>query len=431
MLHKRILSVLLFFSLLLPAASAAPSGDEDTAQAPEDDVRGVWVASVYNIDFPTSTGLSAGELQSEADSMLDNIAAMGLNTVFLQVRPSADALYQSALFPWSRYVSGAAGVSPDGGFDPLAYWIDGAHSRGLELHAWLNPYRITKEGQSELNALPDDSPAKKHPEWVVEYDGNYYFDPGLPAVQQLVIDGAAEIVRKYDVDGIHLDDYFYPGTDFADESSYLRYGGGFDDIADWRRDNVNTLIAALDETLHELDPELSFGVSPAGIWDNKSSNSRGSETNGRSSYSEIYCDSLEWIDTGTIDYICPQLYWSIGFEAADFEVLTEWWQDAVATSDVALYIGIGAYRAAEAEPGDLWYGTDELERQLGLLDEGIDIQGEVFFSYSSLINTPNCAAMLTDHYAERDGGDAGGEPDTIRRDTLLDILSHFITSLFY
>lgn len=425
MLKRRILSVILVLAMLIPAAYAA--------QPAQDGMRGVWVSSVANIDYPSQQGLSADQLKSEADTLLNNIAAMGLNTVFLQVRPSADALYQSALFPWSRYVSGTAGQAPDGDFDVLAYWVEGAHSRGLQLHAWLNPYRITRDGKEELDALPETSPAKQHPEWVVEYEGNYYFNPGLPAVQQLVVDGAAEIVRNYDVDGIHLDDYFYPGTDFNDAAAYARYGEDFDDIGDWRRDNVNTLIASLDETVHAINPELSFGVSPAGIWDNKADNPKGSDTNGRSSYREIYCDSVEWVKRGTVDYICPQLYWSIGYEIADFEVLVDWWQNIVSTSDVALYIGIGAYRAAEAEPGDVWYGTAELERQLDMLDNSIDIQGEVFFSYASLMEAQGCSDFLTAHYAEEDNGNL---PDNINEETgkqatLLDYVSRFIISLFY
>ena len=425
MLKRRILSVILVLAMLIPATYAA--------QPAQDGMRGVWVSSVANIDYPSQQGLSADQLKSEADTILNNIAAMGLNTVFLQVRPSADALYQSALFPWSRYVSGTAGQAPDGDFDVLAYWVEGAHSRGLQLHAWLNPYRITRDGKEELDALPETSPAKQHPEWVVEYEGNYYFNPGLPAVQQLVVDGAAEIVRNYDVDGIHLDDYFYPGTDFNDAAAYARYGEDFDDIGDWRRDNVNTLIASLDETVHAINPELSFGVSPAGIWDNKADNPKGSDTNGRSSYREIYCDSVEWVKRGTVDYICPQLYWSIGYEIADFEVLVDWWQDIVSTSDVALYIGIGAYRAAEAEPGDVWYGTAELERQLDMLDNSIDIQGEVFFSYASLMEAQGCSDFLTAHYAEEDNGNL---PDNINEETgkqatLLDYVSRFIISLFY
>lgn len=424
MLKRRMLSVILVLTMLLPVAYAA--------QPAQDGMRGVWVATVANIDYPSRQGLTADELKSEADTILDNIAAMGLNTVFFQVRPSADALYQSDIFPWSCYVSGTAGQAPDQDFDVLSYWVEAAHSRGLQLHAWINPYRITRSGQEELDALPETSPARQHPEWVVEYDGNYYFNPGLPAVQQLVVDGAAEIVRNYDVDGIHLDDYFYPGTDFNDAAAYERYGADFDDIDDWRRDNVNDLIATLDETLHAINPELAFGVSPAGIWDNKADNPKGSETNGRSSYREIYCDSVEWIKRGTVDYICPQLYWSIGYEIADFEVLVDWWQDVVSTSDVALYIGIGAYRAAEAEPGDIWYGTAELERQLEMLDNSIDIQGEVFFSYSSLMDVQGCSDFLAAHYEVQ-----GSEPsapiteDTGKQASLLDYVTRFIVSLFY
>ena len=420
---NRILAILLVLTLLLPSAGA-------TQQPAQDGMRGVWVSTVYNIDYPSAQGLTADQLRSEADTILDNIAQMGLNTVFLQVRPSADALYDSDIFPASRYVSGTVGQAPDGDFDVLAYWVEAAHARGLQLHAWLNPYRITKDGQSEYDALPDDSPAKQHPEWTVVYEDNYYFNPGLPAVQELVVDGAAEIVQNYDVDGIHLDDYFYPGTDFADEATFARYGKDFNDIGDWRRNNINELIAALDETLHEIDPTLSFGVSPAGIWDNKVSNPKGSDTNGRSSYSEIYCDSVEWINSGTVDYICPQLYWSIGYEIADFEVLVNWWQQIVATSDVALYIGIGAYRAAEAEPGDTWYGTDELQRQLTLLDNSIDIQGEVFFSYNSLQNIDGCADMLRTHYTEGTTKPDNGTQSDVQQASLLDLIGRFIASLF-
>ncbi len=419
---KRILSVLLMLTVLLPSAGA-------TQQPAQDDMRGVWVSSIYNIDYPSAQGLTADQLRAEADTILDNVAAMELNTVFLQVRPSADALYDSDIFPASRYVSGTVGQSPDGDFDVLAYWVEAAHERGLQLHAWINPYRITKDGQSEYDALPEDSPAKQHPEWTVVYEDNYYFNPGLPAVQDLVVDGAAEIVRKYDVDGIHLDDYFYPGTDFADEATFIRYGENFDDIGDWRRDNVNQLIAALDETLHEIDPTLSFGVSPAGIWDNRRDNPKGSDTQGRSSYREVYCDSVEWIKAGTVDYICPQLYWSIGYEVADFEVLVNWWQQVVATSDVALYIGIGAYRAAEAAPGDTWYGTDELQRQLDLLDRSIDIQGEVFFSYSSLQTIDGCADMLRTHYNGTEQPDNNTD-NNMQQNTLLDLMGRFIASLF-
>lgn len=423
MVRNRIFSIVLILTLMLPQAGAT--------QTAQDGLRGVWVSSVYNIDYPSRPGLDTDTLKAEADTILDHIKAMGLNAVFLQVRPSADALYPSAYFPWSRYLSGTPGQAPDGSFDPLAYWVEGAHLRGLQLHAWINPYRITKNGQSEWDTLPADSPAKLHPEWTVQYEENYYFNPGLPAVQHLIVDGAAEIVKHYQVDGIHLDDYFYPGQAFNDADAFARYGSGFEDIGDWRRDNVNRLIATLDETLHAIRPEISFGVSPAGIWDNREDNPKGSDTQGRSSYREIYCDSLHWIDQGSVDYICPQLYWSIGYEIADFAVLLDWWQDAVAMSDVALYIGIGAYRAAKAEAGDVWYGTAELKRQLAMLDNSIDVQGEIFFSYSSLCNIPNGDAMLTEHYQPSDQNPALPPSDIVQQSTMLDLISRFIISLFY
>lgn len=417
------------FLILFPLILMLIIGPASAVKVPKGGMRGVWVASIYNIDYPSAQGLSPEELMRQADEILDNVANMGLNTVFLQVRPSADALYPSEYFPWSRYLTGTTGTAPADDFDPLAYWVQAAHARGLELHAWINPFRITKDGDSEWESLPDSSPAKQHPEWVVKYDGNYYFDPGLSAVRRLVLNGATEIITNYDVDGIHLDDYFYPGTDFNDSVTYERYGDKFDNIEDWRRDNINQLIRMLDQTLHNIDPDIAFGVSPAGIWDNKSSNPRGSDTNGRSSYSEIYCDSLQWIESGTVDYICPQLYWAIGFEAADFSVLIDWWQDAVSTSDVALYIGIGAYRMAEASPGDVWYGTEELLRQLELIDHSIDIQGEVYYNYSSLMETSDCASVLTDYYAERDGITPSKPNNTAT--SLGQFFSQFILALFH
>lgn len=422
---KRFFAAVLTLSLLLPGALP------QAGAAAREDLRGVWVASVYNIDYPSKPGLTVDQLKSEADAILNNAADWGLNAVFLQVRPSADALYPSALFPWSCYLTGTAGQAPADGFDPLAYWVEGAHARGLELHAWLNPYRITKAGESELAALPASSPAKLHPEWVIEYEDNYYFDPGLPAVQRLVVDGAAEIAQNYDVDGIHLDDYFYPGTDFADSATYARYGTDFESISDWRRDNVNTLVAQLDETLHALDPDLSFGISPAGIWDNKSTNPRGSATAGRSSYSAIYCDTLAWIEAGTVDYICPQIYWSIGYEIADFSILVDWWENAVSRSDVALYIGMGAYRMEDTKPGDTWYGTAELSRQLTMIHDGRDVQGEIYYNYGALRDCAGAADLLRTTYAAEAPAPTPSTPmDEQAAHGLAVTFIRFITALF-
>ncbi len=433
MLKKQVISFIILLSVLLSGSTAMAAPDTDG-------MKGVWVASVYNIDYPSSKGLSAEQLKAEADEVLDNVASMKLNAVFFQVRPAADALYRSSYFPWSSYVSGTTGQAPPDDFDVLQYWVTAAHSRGLELHAWINPYRAAVS-KDDLEALPDSSPVKMHPDWVKEYKGKYYFDPGVPSVQQLVIKGAEEIAQNYDVDGIHLDDYFYPAPDFNDADTYARFKGDYDDLDDWRRNNVNTLIKALDKSLHNIKPDISFGVSPFGIWDNRADNSKGSDTNGQSSYRELYCDSLEWINSGTVDYICPQLYWELGNTAADFEVLAEWWQDAVSKSDVALYIGMGAYRSEEASAGNVWYGTSEISRQLDFIEKSRDIQGEVFFSYSSLMNVSGYPELLSGHYSE--GGSADddkpGEPDKQpepnvpegkKEEGILDIISIFLTKMF-
>ncbi|WP_283673480.1 glycoside hydrolase family 10 protein [Butyricicoccus sp. Marseille-Q5471] len=424
MLKERILSILLTLALLLPAAAAAP--------APEEGLRGVWIPSIYNLDYPTRQGMTEAELKSQANEILDNVKAMGLNAVFLQVRPAADALYESDIFPWSRYVSGTQGQAPAGGFDPLAYWVDAAHQRGLQLHAWLNPYRITRGGESDCTSLASDNPAKLHPEWVVKYEDNYYFNPGLSSVRAMVVDGACEIAENYDVDGIHLDDYFYPGTDFSDQETYTRYGKGFDSIDDWRRDNVNQLVADLDKALHDVDPDLSFGISPAGIWNNKSADPRGSDTAGRSSYAEIYCDTLAWIEAGTVDYVCPQIYWEIGFKIADFSKLVDWWTDAVKGSDVDLYVGVGAYRMEDATAGSVWSGTDELTRQLNLIAKDSGVSGEIFYRYNSLTQVAGASDVLSTHYAASPSRPEAQTPSPEQQaDGLIETFSRFILALFH
>lgn len=427
-MRKRILAIFMVLTLLIPAAGAV-SVDTDTQ------MRGVWVSSVYNLDYPSAQTTNAATLMAEADTILDNCAALGFNAVFLQVRPSSDALYASSIFPWSRYLTGTQGVSPSNGFDPLAYWVSGAHARGMELHAWLNPYRITKNGDSEWETLSADNPAKQHPEWVVKYEDNYYFDPALPEVRELVVNGALEIVRGYDVDGVHLDDYFYPGSDFDDSASYARYGAGWSDLGDWRRDNVNQLVAALDSSLHSADPSISFGISPAGIWDNAPGNPRGSATKGRSSYSQIYCDSLYWIESGIVDYICPQVYWNIGFEAADFSILLDWWADAVSGTDVKLYIGMAAYRSAEAaDASSVWYGSSEIERQLSLIDSTGKANGSVQFRYGSIAGSAALSTAIQNRFAGVPSPIVPQQPaapqtGTSEAGSLLDIFSLFLYSI--
>lgn len=429
-MHKRILAALLLLSILIPAAAAAPLSTESQ-------MRGVWVSSVYNLDYPSTATADSAVLKAEADAILDNCASLGFNAVFLQVRPSSDALYPSEIFPWSRYLTGAPqGIEPSKDFDPLEYWIAGAHERGLELHAWINPYRITRDGDSEWEALSPDNPAKQHQDWVVRYNDNYYYDPALEEVRSLVVDGAVEIVRKYDVDGIHLDDYFYPGADFDDSASFKEFGAGYSDIADWRRNNVNLLIAELDEKLHRADPAIAFGISPSGIWDNAPANPRGSQTNGYSAYSQSFADGLFWIQNGIIDYICPQIYWNIGSEAADFATLLDWWHEAVRGTDVKLYIGLAAYRSAEAEDEEnVWYGSDELTRQLELIDRTGKASGSVQFRYGSVADSAELTAAVRRHFAAAPVSPVlpEGDPELPELPTdpgsLFDIFSMFLYSI--
>ena len=377
MLKKRILSIVLALTMLMvPGAYAA--------QPAKDDMRGVWVASVHNIDFPSEQGMTADQLKAEADTELDNIAAMGLNTVFLQVRPSADALYPSELFPWSRYVSGTAGQAPDGSFDVLGYWVTAAHERGLQLHAWINPYRITIDGEDEWNAIPDSSPAKQHPEWVVKYNDNYYFDPGIPAVQQLVVDGAAEIVKNYDVDGIHFDDYFYPTTDPAFDAADYAASGTALTRDDWRRENVNALVELCHATARRYG--VRFGVAPVG--------------DPEQNYALQYSDAARWLRQGTVDYLMPQLYWGQeyvkdGDTSHSLARLAGAWAALPRAAGVRLYAGLGAYRIGAGDGSDAgseWVSGRALADQLNLLDR-LGVQGAGLYRYASLFDASDYAGL--------------------------------------
>lgn len=417
-------------TLVTPAfAAGTPSASGE--------MRGVWVSSVYNLDYPSSPTTDSDKLKAEADEILDNCVKWGLNAVFLQVRPSGDALYKSDLFPWSKYLTGSVGTAPQDGFDPLEYWVEAAHKRGLELHAWINPYRITRSKDTEWNSLPSTHPAKMNPDWVVKYsDGNYYFDPGIPEVRDLVTRGAVEIVQNYDVDGLHMDDYFYPGTDFNDAATYQKYGSSFSNIADFRRDSVNQLVAQLDTAVHNIDPDIQFGISPSGIWANKSTDPRGSNTNGSEHYVSSYADSLYWIENGLVDYIIPQIYWEIGHKLADFATLADWWNDAVAGSDVHLYIGMGAYRCAD-NPTGVWTTTDPLFDSLAYLENKDNVGGCVFFRYGSIPAVSGMADRLTSWYstvhnentAPNPSNPGGNSSSSLNGGDFGSILSQFLLSM--
>ena len=346
--------------------------------------RGVWVTTVINLDFPSRPGLSNAEIMREIDTIVSHTSSLGLNAIILQVRPAGDAIYPSAIFPWSKYLTGEQGLPPTDGFDPLAYWIEQSHAHGIELHAWINPYRVTHSTSRiiDVNLLHPTNPARLRPDLVVPHPVNtaLYLDPGFPDAQQLIIDGVVELLRNYPtLDGIHFDDYFYPHRDFDDSRSFALHGAGRD-RHQWRVDNVNSMIYGVRQAINEINPNVRFGISPTGIWANRNSHPQGSDTRGFQHYLDISADSLHWIREGWIDYIIPQLYWHIGFDIADYAILLRWWENQVRGTDVGLHIGHAAWREFEGQANF----DGEILRQLQM-NEGSDVvSGSVFFRWSNL-----------------------------------------------
>ncbi|GAA4869036.1 glycoside hydrolase family 10 protein [Saccharopolyspora cebuensis] len=369
------------------------------AQSPTTALRGMWIGAVHNIDWPSRPGLTPQQQRTEYRALLDQAVDHRLNAVFVQVRPTADAFWPSPREPWSHWLTGEQGRDP--GYDPLRFMVDEAHRRGLEFHAWFNPYRVSTH--ADPSRLVPEHPARQHPEWTFEYDGQLYYDPGLPEVREFVTGAIMHAVRGYDIDGVHLDDYFYPypadGVEIPDRDTFARHGGGFTDIADWRRHNVDQLVSTLDREVHAAKPGVRFGISPFGIWRNESSDPAGSATSGLESYSAIYADSRKWVREGWVDYIAPQLYWYIGHPAADYAALVPWWHRTVEGTDVELYVGQAAHRAGSS-PG--WTDPGELSAHLTLNRDHPGVSGDIFFSATSL-RTNAAEAMdrvVAEHYQQ-------------------------------
>ncbi len=358
-------------------ASARPGGCGPVAGASRQ-LRGAWVASFKHLDWPSRPGLPAAAAQRELAGLLDLAARLRLNAVLLQVRPTADALYPSRYEPWSKWLTGTQGTSP--GYDPLEFAVNAAHDRGLELHAWFNPFRVSEQpGRSRLTAA---HPARQHPDWVVPYAGQLWYDPGHPAVRALAVDVIAEVTRGYDIDGVHLDDYFYPypagGLAFADDATFRRYGGGFASRGDWRRHNVDLLVAAVSATVRNIRPWAVFGVSPFGIWRNASADPAGSRTTGLQAYDDLFADTLGWIRAGLLDYVAPQLYWEMTNPRAPYQELVRWWSRAVTGTPAQLYAGQAAYLAAA------WPDPGEIPRHVAFDRSEPAVTGELFFHARSL-----------------------------------------------
>ncbi len=344
--------------------------------APKREFRAVWVASVANLDWPASSSQSPAEQQQDLRDKLDTYKAAGINAVIFQVRPEADALYASPYEPWSRYLTGTQGKAPDPFYDPLTFAVEEAHQRGMELHAWLNPYRaITAIGGYPVDTM---HVTVKHPEWILSFPsgsaGIEILNPGIPDVRSYVFDIVEDIITRYDVDGIHFDDYFYPysGMGAQDIDTYNMYGRAmFTSIAEWRRYNVNMLVRGVWERIQAVRPSVKFGISPFGIW--KSGVPSGIV--GMSAYDQIYADAVAWMGKEWLDYLTPQLYWKIG-GGQDFERLSSWWMEQV--GDRHLYAGHGLYKSDYRTFSGTQYDAAEVPRQVRHLRD-IGAQGSVYF----------------------------------------------------
>jgi uncharacterized lipoprotein YddW (UPF0748 family) len=357
------------------------------APAAEREFRGAWVATVYNLDWPSKPGLPAATQKAQLRALLDRAAALKLNAILLQVRPASDALYASSKEPWSEFLSGHAGVSP--GYDPLAFAIQEAHARGLELHAWINPFRAAIHANDKL---PSNHVAKEHPEWVRRFGKQLWIDPGEPAARAYVISVITDIARRYDVDGIHLDDYFYPyplssgDSSFPDESSWDRYGrkSGLS-RADWRRENINDFVRSMYRAVKSTRSSARVGISPFGIW---RPGVPATTKAGLDAFGQLFADSRKWVAEGWVDYLAPQLYWGIHPADQSFPVLLNWWREQ--SHGTPIWPGIATERIGKKR------SAREIVEQIELTQRGTSSPGHIHWSMKALMqNLGGIDGLLT------------------------------------
>lgn len=362
---KKLL-LLLAFAMTLPAL----------AQNPKREFRGAWLHIIGQSQYMDAQKKGSDKLKAYIADQIDRLHRAGCNAVIFQVRPTADAAYISDLEPWSSWITGKRGKAPDPLWDPLQFAVEEAHRRGMELHAWLNPYRVTS---SAKEVLPPDHPSKKFPERFFKYDNKIFFNPAYQENRNFICDVVKDIVTRYDVDAIHIDDYFYPypvaGKEIPDAAAYKKFGNG-EPVGDWRRHNVDLLIEQMNSTIKATKPWVRFGVSPFGIWRNKKSDPRGSDSNGLQNYDALYADVLLWAKNGWIDYLVPQLYWTLDFKAAPSRHLAHWWNDNCEGVDV--YIGQDVQRTMNnADP--LTGDRNELATKVKLSRSLPNIKGNVWW----------------------------------------------------
>lgn len=372
----------LYISLLLICGTFL----QGTAQtAPKRELRAAWIATIANIDWPSKPGLSVDSQKAEYIRILDMLKHLGMNAVVIQVRPAADAFYNSDIEPWSYWLTGVQGLAPAPYYDPLKFMIKEAHERGMEFHAWFNPYRAVPDIYHKH--LAPDNILVQHPDWFITYGKTTYFNPGLPQVWNYLNKVIDDVVKRYNIDAVQFDDYFYPyrikGKEFQDYKTYLRYGNGMS-IDDWRRHNVDTVIEMLSKSIKQIKPWVKFGISPFGVWRNRDRDINGSLTQaGQTDYDDLYADVLLWLKKGWIDYVCPQLYWNFDNRYAPYGILLDWW--AHHTYGRELVIGQAAYRIGN---GSGFYDPREMVNEINANRTYNDVKGSIFFSAKSFYTNP-------------------------------------------
>lgn len=387
-----VLTLVVAWLMSVPVMAQTAAGG--SLLPPKREFRGAWIQCVNG----QWIGMSRDDMQRTLAFQLDELQRDGANAVIFQVRAECDALYNSDIEPWSRYLTGRQGTAPRPLWDPLEWMISECHKRGMELHAWINPYRARTKGTSALAA---SHIAIRHPERVFAYDGLLILNPAIAENREYICRVAADIVRRYDIDGFHIDDYFYPypanGQPIPDDREFSASRSGITDRGDWRRDNVNTFIEQLADTIHNIKPWVKFGVSPFGIYRNASSWEYGSDTSGLQNYDNLYADVLLWIDKGWIDYCVPQLYWEIGNRSADYATLIRWW-NAYAGGGRPLFIGEDVERTAHA--ADLNDSrSNQMPAKYRLHRQMDNVCGTVLWYAKAVVDNPgNYGTMLRNVY---------------------------------
>ncbi len=358
---------------------------------PKREMRAIWIATVANIDWPSASNLSTEQQKKEFIELLDLCKEYNMNTVVFQIRPAADAFYASKYEPWSQWLTGKQGKKPDSYYDPLTFASTECRKRGLDLHVWINPYRAVTDVNN--NQTAPDHITNTHPEWFITYGKTKYFNPALPETRNFVAKVVSDIVRRYDIDAIHMDDYFYPyriaGVEFPDNESFKAYSGGYPENQrdDWRRNNVNMIIKQLHDSIKAIKPWVEFGISPFGVWRNSSKDPSGSKTKaGQTNYDDLFADVLKWQKEQWIDYITPQIYWEIGKEVADYKIIADWWSRN--SFETQLYIGQAPYRIDAKAKEKSWQSADEIIRQIKLNRKYPEISGSMFFSAKFMRKNP-------------------------------------------